>query len=100
MGTPSLVRMIKDVNLALKVLEIVYRANGAAVERMADRNRHRQKVLGEGGSFSWGGVRTKGKGRECELTKNMFLHSDLLKWCLKKKHNITEFFPDTTVFYD
>ena len=36
----------------------------------------------------------KGKGRECELTKNMFLNSDLLKSCLKKRHNISEFFPD------
>ena len=32
--------------------------------------------------------------------KKMFLHSDLLKLCLKKKWNINEFFPDTTVFYD
>ena len=28
----------------------------------------------------------------------MFLHSDLLKLCLKKKHNITDLLPDTTVF--
>ena len=28
------------------------------------------------------------------------LHSDLLKLCLKKKHNITEFIYDTTVFND
>ena len=55
-------------------------------------------VVGEGKSVSWGGARTKGKGRECELTKNMFLHSDLLKLCLKKKRKINEFFPDTTVF--
>ena len=100
MGTPSLPRIIQDVDLALKVLEIVYRTNGAAVEGLADRNGHRRKVVGEGESVSLGGVRTKGKGRECKLTKNMFLHSDLLKLCLKKKHNIAEFFPDTTVFYD
>ena len=37
---------------------------------------------------------------ECERTKKMFLHSDLLKLCLKKKRKINEFFPDTTVFYD
>ena len=99
MGTPSLARIIEDVNLALKALEIVYLANGAAVEGLADRNGHRRKVVGEGKSVSWGDARTKGKGRECELTKNMSLQSDLLKFCLKKKHNITELFPDTTVFY-
>ena len=81
-------------------MEIFYLANGAAVEELADRNGHRRKVVGEGKSVSWGGARNKGKGRELKLTKNMFLHSDLLKLCLKKKHNISEFFPDTTVFYD
>ena len=100
MGTPSLVRIIQDVDLALKVLEIVYRANGAAVEGLADRNGHRWKVASEGKSVIWGGARNKGKGRECELTKNMFLHSDLLKLCLKKKRKINELFPETTVFYD
>ena len=99
MGTPSLARIIQDVDLELKALEIVYRANGAAVEGLADRNGHRWKVVGEGKSVSWGGARTKGKGCECELTKNMFLYSDMLKLWLKKKHNISEFFPDTTVFY-
>ena len=37
MGTPSSARIIKDVDLALKVLEIVYRANFAAVEGLADK---------------------------------------------------------------
>ena len=100
MGTPSAARIIEDVDLALKALEIVYHANGATVYVLADRNGHIRKVLGEGESVSWGGAWTKGKGRECELTKNMFFHIDLLKLCLKKKHNITEFFPDTAVFYD
>ena len=100
MGTPSSARIIEDVDLALKVLEIVYLENGAAVEELADRNGHRRKVAGEGKSVSWGGEHPKVKGRECELTKNMFLHSDLLKLCLKKKQKINEFFPDTTVFYD
>ena len=100
MGTPSLARIVQDVDLVLKGLEIVYRENGATVEGLADRNGHRRKVVGEGESVSWGGAQTKGKGRECELTKNMFLHSDMLKFCRKKKHNISEFFPDTTVFYD
>ena len=57
-------------------------------------------VVGEVKSVSWGGARTKGKGHECKRTKKMFLHSDLLKLCLKKKRKISEFFPDTTVFYD
>ena len=100
MGTLSSERILQDVNLALKALEIVYLENGAAVEGLADRNGHRQKVVGEGKSVNWGGARNKGKERKCELTKNMLLQSDLLKLCLKKKHNISEFFPDTTVFYD
>ena len=100
METPSSARIIQDVDLALKALEIIYRANGATVEGLADSNGHRRKVLGEGESVSWGGAPTKGKGRKCKLTKNIFLHSDLLKLCLKEKHNISEFFPDTTMFYD
>ena len=55
MGTPSLIRIIKDVDLALKLLEIVYQANGAAVEGILDRNRHINKELGKGESVSWGG---------------------------------------------
>ena len=82
----------------MKALEIVYLENGAAVEGINDRNGHRRKVVGEGESVSWRGARFKGKGRECKLTKKMFLHSDLLKLCLKKKWKINEFFPDTTVF--
>ena len=100
MVTPSLAGIIQDVDLALKSLKIVYSANKAAFEGLADSNIHRQKLVGEGKSASWGGARTKGKGRECKLTKKMFLHSDLLKLCMKKKHNISEFFPDTNVFYD
>ena len=46
METPSSERIVEDVDLALKVLEIVYRANGAAVEGLFDRNGHRQKVVG------------------------------------------------------
>ena len=100
MGTPPSERIIQDVDLALKALEIVYCENWAAVEGLTDRNVHRWKVVGEGKSVIWGGARNKGKWGECELTKNMFLHSNLLKLCLKKKHNISEFFPDTTFFYD
>ena len=90
----------QDFDLELKELEMVYHSNRAAVEGVADRNGHIQKVGGEGKNVSWGCSRTKGKGHECELTKKKFLHSDLLKLCLKRKYNITEFFPDTTVFYD
>ena len=46
MGTPSSVRIIEDVDLALKALEIVYRANGAAVGGIADRNGHKKKEVG------------------------------------------------------
>ena len=100
MATPSLVRIIQDVDLALRLLEIIYHSNEAAVEGVADRNGRRRKLVGEGKSVSWGGARNTFKGRDCELTKKRFLHSDLLKLCLEKKHNINEFFPDTTVFKD
>ena len=88
MGKPSSARIIQDVDLVLKALEIVYRANESAVEELADRNGHRKKLVGEGKGVSWGFTRTKGEGRKCELTKNMLLYSDILKLCLKKKHNI------------
>ena len=99
-GTPSSARIIEDVDLALKVLEIVYRTNGAEVEGLADRNGHTSIEVGEGKSVSWGGARTKGEGPKCELTKNMLFHNDLSQLCHKKKRKITEFFPDTTVFCD
>ena len=76
MGTPSSAIIIQDVDLELKALEIVHRTNWAAVEGLADKNGHIWKVVGEGKSVSWGGARTKGEGRECELTKNMFIHND------------------------
>ena len=100
MGTPSSARIIKDVDPALKALEIVYHSNRAAVEGLDDRNGNIKKVVDEGKSVSWGGAQTKGNERECGITKKIFLNSDLLKLCLKKKHNISEFIPDTTVFYD
>ena len=100
MGTRSSVRIIEDVDLALKALERVYRSNGAAVEGITDRNGHIKNEVGKGKSFSWGGARAKGEGCESKLTKNIFFHSDLLKLCQKKKWKITEFFPDTTIFYN
>ena len=53
MGTPSSARIIQDVAMALKALENFYRANGAAVEVLADSNGNRQKLVGEGESVSW-----------------------------------------------
>ena len=100
MVIPSLLKIIQDVDLELKALEMVYHANSAAVEGIANRNGHRRKQVGKGKRVSWGGARTKGKCRECELTKNMFFHNDLWQLCLQKKLMITEFFPDTTVFHD
>ena len=92
--------ILKYVDLALKAFEIVYRSNGSAVERLDFRNWHKWKVVCEGESVSWGYARTKGNKGEWKLTKNMFLDSDLLKFCLKKKHNIIDFLPDKTMFYD
>ena len=51
-------------------------------------------------SGRWGGPRSKGEGRKCSFDQNRFLHSDLLKLCLKKKLDITKFFLDTIVFLD
>ena len=89
MGSPSSVRIIEDVDLALKFLEIFYRENGAAVEGIADRNGHRKKEVGKGKSASCGGAQTKGEGRECELPKKMLLQSDLLKLCLLETHPLS-----------
>ena len=100
MGTPSSARIIQDVDLALKALEIVYRANGAAVERFVERGGHRRKLVGKGESVRCGGAWTKVEGRDCKLAKNMFFHSDLLKLCHMKRQKISEFLPDNTVFYD
>ena len=47
-GTPPSVRIIEDVDLELKALEIVYWVNGAAVEALEDRNGHRKKEVGKG----------------------------------------------------
>ena len=54
MGTPSPVRIIEDVDLELKALEIVYRENGAVVEGLADRNGNRKKEVVKEESVSWG----------------------------------------------
>ena len=72
MGTPSSAKIIQDVDTALKALETVYRANGAAVEGLADRNGQRRKVISEGKSVSWVVAQAKGKGRECNSPKRCY----------------------------
>ena len=51
-----------------QALEILYHAHTRAIEG----------VVGEGKSISWGGAQTKGEVHKRKLTKNVFLHSDLL----------------------
>ena len=69
MGTPSSAKIIQDVDLVLKALEIVYRENGAPVEGMADRFGHIRKVVGKGKIVSRGGARTKGNSpKRCSCT--------------------------------
>ena len=85
MGIPSLLRIIQNVDLALKALEMAYNANSAAVEGLANRNGHKRKEVGQGKRVSWGCEQTKGKGRKYKLTKNMFFHNYLWQLCLKKK---------------
>ena len=55
-GTSYSSRIIKYVDMALKALEIIYHANGAVVEVLADRNGHRRKKVVKGKSVSWGGA--------------------------------------------
>ena len=73
MGTPSSAWIIQDVDIALKVLEIFYYVNGSSVEGIADRNGPKRKLVGEVGSFSWGGARTKGKGAQVRNYQKYFL---------------------------
>ena len=96
-GTHSSARIIQYVNMELKEFEFFYRASGSVVDGLADNNGHKPEVVSEGKCLSWGGERTKGKWCGCKLTKEMFLHSDLLNFCLNTKQNITKFFPDTTM---
>ena len=42
-GTPSSARIIQDVDMALKALEILYHENNAAVEGLEDINGNRRK---------------------------------------------------------
>ena len=79
---------IKYVDWSLEAFKIFYHDNEAAVDILGDRNEHIWPVLGGGKSGRWGGAQSKGEGRCCNIDKKHFLHSDLLKLCLKKKHNI------------
>ena len=58
------------------------------------------QVVGEVESDSRVVSQTKGEVHDSKLIKNMYFHSDLLQLCWKKKRKITDFFPDTTIFYD
>ena len=53
-------RIIQDVDPALKALEFVYHKYGAVVEGLDDRKGHIRKVVSEGESVNWGGTPTKG----------------------------------------
>ena len=64
-----------------KALEIVYRAHAGAVEG----------AVGERGSVSWGGARTKGRVHKRKLANKMFLHSGLLT---SLSSSLTPFFYD------
>ena len=97
-GRPSLAKNIEDVVRALEALLIVFCPNSAAAGGIMDRNGHRRKEVGEGKGVSWEGAQTKGESHECELTKNMFFHSDLLQLCPRGEIKITELFPYKTVF--
>ena len=76
--------IIKDVDMALKALEIVYHATGAVVDVLANRNGHRRNEVGVGKSFSWGDAQTKGEGCKCKLAKIMFFHNHLLQLCMRE----------------
>ena len=63
-GRPLSARIIEDVDRELEALEIVFRANSAAVEELTDRNGHRRRDVVKDKSVSRRGERTKGEGRE------------------------------------
>ena len=87
----------------MSLLRLLYKDNSGLhsaldLEGLADRNGNIRKVVGERKSVSCVGAQKKGKGCNCKLTKNMSLQIDLLELFLKRGHNISEFFPDTTYF--
>ena len=68
-GTHFSERIIEDVDLALKSLEIFHRTNEAPVGGVADRNGHIRKGVGEGKIVSWVGAWTKGRGASANSPK-------------------------------
>ena len=69
MGTLSSARIIEDIDLGLKSLEIVFRVNGSGVEGISYRNGNRQKVVGEGKIDSWEVHKPKVRGASANSPK-------------------------------
>ena len=87
MGTPSSARIVEDVDMALKALEIVLRSNWAVVKGLAERNGPIRKVVGEGKSVTWGGAQTKGANRNIQKfnlrkTLQKYLRTFLIKFAV------------------
>ena len=85
-GTPSSARIIQDVDLALKALEIIFHANSTAVEGLAERNGHRRKK----------GHITKVRVASAN-SPTRFYSTVICCSFVRKKRKVNEFFPDTTV---
>ena len=81
-GTPYSAIIIDNVYISLEALEIISHTNGVVVEGLADINGHRGKEVGESKSVSWVDARTKGEGRECKVTKNIFFYRHLFCSCV------------------
>ena len=89
MVSPSSAGIIEYVDLVLKALEIVYHTNGATIEGLANRNGHRQKVVGVGKCVIWGGACTKVKVSQVRTHKKF----------LPQLFFAAKFFPETNVFH-
>ena len=80
--------MVRNVNVIVNInVDLCFTISCELVRRLPNIKRWKlstahmpgvEGVLGEAKSVSWGGARTKGEVHKRELTKNMFLHSDLL----------------------
>ena len=79
-------------------MEIVYRSNGAAVEGIADRNGHRKKEGGKG-KVSVGEVHKPKVRVASDNSPKHVLPQRFVSVVSEEKQKITEFFPDTTVYY-
>ena len=89
MVSPSSAGIIEYVDLVLKALEIVYHTNGATIEGLANRNGHRQKVVGVWKCVIWGGACTKVKVSQVRTHKKF----------LPQLFFAAKFFPETNVFH-